>query len=247
MDMLRKKYYIFSAFGLVFQLGAMSLGDFAGYWEGLESLSSPSINYEDRELFISLRHNANSDENLLYNSNSYFIYNGYLDWADHYCTYNKSENQVTFGRRFTTPLGILGTNELVYDIIDDDGTRIYLEYVSDDGLTTHSLNISLSSLLGVADIIPETAILGTNYPNPFNPSTSIPIRLSKDEHTRISVFNSNGSLIKDIHNGHLESGYHIFKWNGTNNYNLNVSAGIYFYKLYQGNNFIATKKMILLK
>ena len=245
--MLRTKYYIFSAFVLVFQLGATNLGDFAGYWEGVESLSSPSINYQGRELFISLRHNTNSDENLLYNSNSHFIYNGYLDWAAHYYTYNKSENQVTFSRRFTTPLGILGTNELVYDIIDNNGIRLSLEHITDDGLTIHSLNISLSSVLGVVDIIPEDATLGLNYPNPFNPSTSIPVRLSKNEHTRISIYSSNGSLVKDIYNGQLESGYHIFKWNGTSNNNLNVSAGIYFYKLYQGNNFISTKKMILLK
>ena len=213
MDMLRKKFYIVSAFGLVFQLGAMNLGDFAGYWEGLESLSSPSINYEDRELFISLRHNDNSDENLLYNSNSYFIYNGYLDWAAHYCTYNKSENQVTFGRRFTTPLGILGTNELVYDIIDDDGTRIYIEYISDDGLTTHSLNISLSSLLGVADIIPETAMLGKNYPNPFNPMTRIQFGLSEKAKTRLEIFNILGESVQVVVNERMDAGF----------YNYNIS------------------------
>ncbi len=245
--MLRTKYFIFNTFILVFQLSATNLGDFAGYWEGVESLSSPSNNYQGRGLFISMRHNINSDENLLYNSNSHFIYNGYLDWASHYYTYNKSENQVTFGRRFTTPLGILGTNELTYNIIDNDGIRLSLEHISDDGLTTHSLNISLSSFLSAVDITPNEPVLGSNYPNPFNPSTAIPLQLSKDEHTRISVYNSNGSLIKDIHNGYLQAGYHIFKWNGTDNYNLNISAGIYFYNLYQGNKLISTKKMILLK
>ena len=73
----------------------------------------------------------------------------------------------------------------------------------------------------MVDIIPEDATLGLNYPNPFNPSTSIPVRSSKNEHTRISIYSSNGSLVKDIYNGHLESGYHIFKWNGTSNNSAN--------------------------
>ena len=74
--MLRTKYYIISTFLLAIQLGATSLDDFAGYWEGVESLSSPSVNYQGRDLFISIRHNTSSDDNLLYGSNSHFIFNG---------------------------------------------------------------------------------------------------------------------------------------------------------------------------
>ena len=122
-----------------------------------------------------LRHNASLDDNLIYNSNSDFIYNGYLDWAAHYFTYNKTNNQVSFGRRFTTPLGILGTQEINYDIIDYDGNRIYLEFISEDGLTTHSLNVSLSTLKTFTVPNPENFRLEPNFPNPFNPSTSIPV------------------------------------------------------------------------
>ena len=247
LGMLKTKYYIISTFLLAIQLGATSLDDFAGYWEGVESLSSPSANYQGRDLFISIRHNTNSDDNLLYGSNSHFIFNGYLDWAAHYFTYDKLENQVSFGRRFTTPLGILGTNELVYNIIENDGIRISLEHISDDGLTIHSFNISITSLSGAEDIVPQSTRLGPNYPNPFNPTTSIPVRLANNGQTRISIYNSNGSLIRDIQNGYLDSGYHLFKWDGTNNNNMSVSAGLYFYKLYQQNNIISINKMILLK
>ena len=133
--MSTNKYIIYTVLMLYGSLSATNLGDFAGYWEGTESLSSPTMSFEEREVYMSLRHNASLDNNLLYNSNSDFIYNGYLDWAAHYFTYNKSENQVTFGRRFTTPLGILGTQELVYNILEDDGSRISLEFVSDDLLS----------------------------------------------------------------------------------------------------------------
>ena len=228
-------------------LRATNLGDFAGYWEGTESLSSTTMSFEGREIYISLRHNASLDENLLYNSNSDFIYNGYLDWAAHYFTYNKSENQVTFGRRFTTPLGILGTQELVYNILEVDGTRISLEYVSEDGLTIHTLSIGLTTLSSQPNIYPYKTELGPNYPNPFNPSTSIPFRLIDNGQTRLGIYNSKGILVKDIQNGFLQTGHYLFNWNGTNTNNVGVSAGVYFYKLYQGNKTIATRKMILLK
>ena len=242
-----KKYIIYTVLMLYGSLRATNLGDFAGYWEGTESLSSTTMSFEGREIFISLRHNASLDENLLYNSNSDFIYNGYLDWAAHYFTYNKSENQVTFGRRFTTPLGILGTQELVYNILEVDGSRISLEYVSEDGLTIHTLSIGLTTLSSEPNIYPYKTELGPNYPNPFNPSTSIPFRLIDNGQTRLGIYNSKGILVKDIQNGFLQPGHYLISWNGTNANNVGVSAGVYFYKLYQGNKTIATRKMILLK
>ena len=90
--MLKNKH-ILVTFSLLGCLSAFNLGDFAGYWEGIESLSSPTLNYEGRVTYLSLRHNANLDENLLYHSNSDFIYNGYLNWAAHYFTHNKTNNQ----------------------------------------------------------------------------------------------------------------------------------------------------------
>ena len=228
-------------------LRAFNLGDFAGYWEGVESLSSPTMSYDGRATYLSLRHNASLDENLLYNSNSDFIYNGYLDWAAHYFTYNKIDNQVSFGRRFTTPLGILGTQEITYDIIEYDGNRIYLEFISEDGLTTHSLNVSLSTLDAFTIQNPEDFRLEPNFPNPFNPSTSIPLSLAADRDIRVSVYDAKGSLVKNIHRGFLHSGHYVFSWDGTNVNNSDVSAGIYFCKLFIGENTKSVRKMILLK
>ena len=64
---------------------------------------------------------------------------------------------------------------------------------------------------------------------------------------RVSVFDIRGSLVKDIHRGFLHSGHHVFSWNGTNVNNSDVSAGIYFCKLFIGENTESVKKMILLK
>ena len=69
--MFRNKHII-TTFFLFGSLSALNLDDFAGYWEGVESVSSPTMNYEGRATYLSLRHNASLDENLLYNSNSDF-------------------------------------------------------------------------------------------------------------------------------------------------------------------------------
>ena len=239
--------HILTTFLLFGSLSAFNLGDFAGYWEGVESLSSPTVSYGDRATYLSFRHNANLDENLLYNSNSDFIYNGYLDWAAHYFTYNKTNNKVSFGRRFTTPLGILGTQEIAYDIIENDGSRLYLEFISEDGLTTHSLSVSLTTLELSNFQSPDQFILEPNYPNPFNPSTSIPVRLAVNGDTRVNVYDARGSLVKNIHRGFLQSGYYVFSWDGTDDHSSDVSAGIYFCKLFIGENTKSVRKMILLK
>jgi len=222
------------------------LEDFAGYWTGTESLASPSTSYQSRPTYIFLRHNDLVDNNLIYTSNSNFIYNAYLDWADHYFTYDKTENQVTYERRFMTPLGILGSQNLVYNIIEVDDTRILLEYISNDGLTIHSLSISSSMLSNNLDIYPKELNLGENYPNPFNPITFIPVKINKKVHASIEIYNMSGQFVQRIQSGHLEPGSHIFEWNGKNYSNVNVSAGTYIYRLLMGDKIIS-KKMILLK
>ena len=50
--------HILTTFLLFGSLSAINLGEFAGYWEGVESLSSPTMSYEGRATYLSLRHNA---------------------------------------------------------------------------------------------------------------------------------------------------------------------------------------------
>ena len=131
-------FYLISSF---FVLNAHDLEDFAQDYEGYESLSSPSQNYQGRQIFLNMRMNEDGGDNLVYISNSNFIYNGYLDWAAHYFTYNKDQNCVSFGRRFNTPLGIIGTQELLYKIVEFGSNKLILEHVSADSNTVHTLSL----------------------------------------------------------------------------------------------------------
>lgn len=90
-----------------------------------------------------------------------------------------------------------------------------------------------------------TELLG-NYPNPFNPTTNILFTLATPGNVKADIYNSLGQCVKNIHNGYLESGIHIFEWDSKNNSGETASSGIYFFKI-QSDNYSASRKMLLLK
>ena len=89
--------------------------------------------------------------------------------------------------------------------------------------------------------------LFANYPNPFNPTTSISYSLAEEGDVHISIYNVKGQLIKELVNDHQDAGEHSVIWNGDDNYDKRVSSGIYFYKLQSAGKLIDTRKMVLLK
>tara|TARA_B100000579_G_scaffold165335_1_gene134280 strand:- start:852 stop:2711 length:1860 start_codon:yes stop_codon:yes gene_type:complete len=92
----------------------------------------------------------------------------------------------------------------------------------------------------------ETFKLFTNYPNPFNPITTLHYNLSQDGLVKIAIYDMMGRVIKNLLNNHQTSGYKTIQWNATNDYGKPVSAGIYLYQI-QAGKYISTKKMVLLK
>ena len=89
--------------------------------------------------------------------------------------------------------------------------------------------------------------VSNNYPNPFNPETSIQLAV-KENNTSVSmkIYNVKGQLIKTLLSGHLNSGYHDVIWNGKDNNDKFVSSGVYFYKIEIGKNQFMNR-MILMK
>jgi hypothetical protein len=95
-------------------------------------------------------------------------------------------------------------------------------------------------------LTPEKFSLSQNFPNPFNPSTSISFSLPVKSNVRLIVYSLIGSEIRELVNNNLEAGNYRITWDGKNNYGNNVASGIYFYKLESDFGTI-TKKMNLLK
>lgn len=89
--------------------------------------------------------------------------------------------------------------------------------------------------------LPTKFSLNQNYPNPFNPATKITFTLTKAGVTRLSVFNVLGQKVADLVSGKLQAGYHEIEFNA-----VNLSSGVYLYRLESNGNSIM-KKMLLLK
>ena len=85
-----------------------------------------------------------------------------------------------------------------------------------------------------------------NYPNPFNPITTIRYELPEDSFVNVTIYDILGNVLNNLVNANESSGYKSIQWNATNNQGEPVSAGVYLYKI-QAGNFVDTKKMILLK
>ena|GEM_PF-5678330 len=94
--------------------------------------------------------------------------------------------------------------------------------------------------------VPLTNSLKANYPNPFNPSTTISFDIAKESHVKIDVFNIRGQKVKTLTNELFGAGTHMIEWYGDDDAERNVASGIYFYRM-QTDEFTQTRRMVLLK
>ena len=94
--------------------------------------------------------------------------------------------------------------------------------------------------------LPTTFALENNYPNPFNPTTTIEYSLPKVTDVKITIFNVRGQLVTTIVNTQQAQGAYRVLWNAMDDFGNRVSSGMYFYRIEAGD-FIKTKKMLLMK
>ena len=93
--------------------------------------------------------------------------------------------------------------------------------------------------------LPQHTQLGRNYPNPFNPETSIPYPLTEASRVKLAVYNLLGQNVITRVDELQDTGYHTVSWNGNDKNGHPMASGIYFYNLKTDNNSIETKKFIL--
>jgi len=94
--------------------------------------------------------------------------------------------------------------------------------------------------------IPTTFSLEQNFPNPFNPATTITFDLSEDTDVKISIYNMTGQLIRELVDQSMTIGSKTIDWDGKDDGGNSVSGGVYLYNLQTGN-YNQTKKMVLVK
>ena len=94
--------------------------------------------------------------------------------------------------------------------------------------------------------VPDEFSLHNNYPNPFNPVTTIQYDIPIDGKVLLVVYDILGRHVKTLVNTSQSAGYKSIRWNGTNDYGQTSSAGVYFYHL-QTVGYSKVRKMVLLK
>jgi len=93
----------------------------------------------------------------------------------------------------------------------------------------------------------NSELIISNYPNPFNPTTTISFTTAEyAEKAEIAIYNLKGQRVKTLFNDRLEAGDHCVVWNGDDETGNTVSSGVFLYKI-EANNETATGKMLLLK
>ncbi len=88
--------------------------------------------------------------------------------------------------------------------------------------------------------------LQANYPNPFNPSTTISYSLDQTQDVALEVYDLLGHKIATLASGVQAAGQHQVQWNGTDDKGKTVASGLYVYRL-SSENRVKTRKMMLLQ
>ncbi len=118
---------------------------------------------------------------------------------------------------------------------------------AEPGVIPVRLNVGPTSVAdGPVNPLPEEYALHPNYPNPFNPETTIKYQLPEAGEVNLEIYNVLGQKIKTLVQEFKEAGYHQVLWNGKRENGMLAASGLYFYRLEAGD-FMAVKKMLLLQ
>ena len=172
-------------------------------------------------------------------------------------TYN-DEGIFWVATYFGPVVGIDTSGQIVYELNFDFNSfgentsviqyndSLYLGTLHDSYIGVIPLPEELLSDRNVPQLVASEYQLNQNFPNPFNPITTVRYDLPEDSFVDVTVYDLLGNVVNNLVNANQLSGYKSIQWDATNNLGEPVSAGVYVYKI-QAGDFVDTKKMILLK
>ena len=116
--------------------------------------------------------------------------------------------------------------------VEEMGDHYYVVVNENESEYSEAVNVTLLTLVDVHGL-PETFVLHKNYPNPFNPNTTI--RFDLPEASNVSLVNDMmGREVTSLINSQIDAGYHFIQWDGSNNIGTFVAAGVYIYTIQAG-------------
>ncbi len=154
--------------------------------------------------------------------------------------YRSSDRGATWTTSFTGSIGSLTHLDFIAS-----GSNLFGWTVSSGG-SIAGFSGTVSGVDAGTNSVPSEFVLWQNYPNPFNPQTKIEFEIPKVSHITLKIYNSLGEEVVTLVDNVVNAGTHAIEWNGRNRFNSTVASGVYFYRLV-GDNFVETKKMLLIK
>ncbi len=121
-----------------------------------------------------------------------------------------------------------------------NGDDVYIDSIEFRGLTPGSSSEDTPQVAS-KEALPQRFALTQNFPNPFNPVTTIRFALPTEEHVQVNVYDLKGRRVTTIVDGKYPAGVHDVQWNATG-----YASGAYFYRIQAGSN-VETRRMMLIK
>jgi len=147
-----------------------------------------------------------------------------------------------------------GEHVALYSLTEEAliGNNIPLIYLPagvaiDELIISNHLGERLETTVGLSqsDILPKQFDVHPNFPNPFNPRTTLRIDLKDATHLNVTVFNIKAEKVYTIVDSDMAPGYHRFEWNSNDHLGNPVSSGIYFLRVTTSENFKVIKATLL--
>ena len=156
------------------------------------------------------------------------------------------------------PAGIGGSAPLTYSLSPalpagltfDPATRTIAgtPQAASEAVYTYTVTDANGASASLAlQVLPAAFSLAANFPNPFNPATTIQYALPTAADVELTVYNVVGQVVRTLVAEHQGAGRYTVEWNATDDRGHSVSAGLYLYRLQAGGEFAEVKKMLLLK
>lgn len=186
----------------------------------------------------------------------YFVVDGYVNDPNGQPVYNTTVSFTdAYGNVIATATtdasGYYETSELSVGEIEGLATKVFYESDTETmevyGNTTVDFTIEPMEQLsneGTPDL--PNKIATHNYPNPFNPTTTISFNIPQQTNVNVTVYNVKGEKVKTLVNSALNSGTHTVVWDGEDDNQNAVASGVYFYKV-RTENSTAVKKIMMIK
>jgi uncharacterized protein YneR len=206
------------------------------YWAGLES-SSPqmmTIGFYRSALINRIQIQENYSGGVSYFTNADFEYFDGNNWN---LLFNMNKSEPNMDHSFS-PVLADSVRIVIYDLVAPGSWYNQVACISEFEV--------YSNYLSDVEVSPAPRMILSNFPNPFNPVTTIKFNVEQGSKSELTVFDVRGRKVKTLHQGYLDAGVHSFQWNGKDNKHRNVSSGVYFCVVKIGTQ-VMTQKMTLLE